>query len=557
MEQKNTVVTANNITLNHYSLTENPWKLFGLSWFQLSILLITIVMAAMSFGHGITGDDIVVNEYGKAIIRYIVSFGADDYVFKIPKAIDRDLIIQNYGGLFSVICALFNKISPFAEYTTIHFFNALSGALATYFAGKVAQRYFGQGAAIVTMWLMFLAPFWLGNAMNNPKDTPFAALFFAAIYYILVAIETDGTAFATRKIAGINLKLIAHAATIIASICMLVYIKSVNGYLPELQEGMDQYQKNKMILENVDATIIKGLFYICLIPIAFYHFTVTRKQFLLPILFIAFAINVRVGGILLIPYFVAYMVGNNIWRKYFNGEKVSFVDNIIHVIGASILAYILASFFWPYSYQNPMYNPLDALSELTHIRVGLNQIFDGTKMMSGVSDPETGVLVSNFPKSYLIKCIGYTSPWVILVGFCAALPIAMLLHKKKTDYKFVIVLFMLFATLFPIVYIIYKKSNVYHLWRHTLFIFPSMMVLVGYAYHTVATAFNSKAVKYGVIALVALLSLEPLYFIVKTYPNTMSYFNSMVGGVKGAYANYEVDFYFNIVKETTDWFKKN
>ena len=46
--------------------------------------------------------------------------------------------------------------------------------------------------------------------------------------------------------------------------------------------------------------------------------------------------------------------------------------------------------------------------------------------------------------------------------------------------------------------------------------------------------------------LFALLALEPAYFIVTTFPNTMSYFNSMVGGTKGAYGNYEVDFYYNI-----------
>jgi tetratricopeptide (TPR) repeat protein len=460
----------------------NAWFAFGkISWLQISLAIVGIVMVGMSFKNGITGDDIVVNEYGKEILKYITSFGSYEYNFEhpLPKAIDRDYVIQYYGGLFSVICSLFNKISPFPEYTTIHIFNALSGLLASFFAAKICQRYFGDGAAILCVWLMFLAPFWLGNAMNNPKDTPFAAAFLAGIYLILKFVE--------------------------------------------------QFP------------------------------TITRKDYIYIIIAIAACINVRVGGILLIPYFILFLGASNFWKKYVLGYSINLFNGLLQALGICVAGYFAASLLWPNATQDPLNHPLNSLKALTHIPVALNQLFDGVKQMSAVDAEVDGenVFVSSFGPSYLIKCIGYTTPFIMLIGYCIAAPIVAFLHKNKKSYSYFIFLILAFTSIFPVAYIIYKKSNVYHLWRHVLFIFPSMIAVAAIAFNYLANYFANKTIKYAVIGLVVVGCLEPLYFIVSTFPNTMSYFNGMVGGTKGAYSNYEVDFYYNSVKESSDWFKKN
>jgi hypothetical protein len=41
------------------------------------------------------------------------------------------------------------------------------------------------------------------------------------------------------------------------------------------------------------------------------------------------------------------------------------------------------------------------------------------------------------------------------------------------------------------------------------------------------------------------------------HPNQAVYFNELVGGIKGAYGNYETDYYMNSVKQCADWIKKN
>lgn len=453
-----------------YDLMErNTTKLFkGWGWFEVNVLLCAIVMAIMSFWHGITGDDIVVNEYGKEILKFLTSFGSYDYNYDHPlaKQYDRDLVIQYYGGLFSVICALFNKISPFPEYTTIHIFNALSGAVAAYFAGRILKRYVSEGAAILVVWIMFLAPFWLGNAMNNPKDTPFAAAFIASLYFIFRFIDRA----------------------------------------PNLR----------------------------------------RSDYVYPIIAIACAINVRVGGVLLIPYLFLFLGGANLYRSMIMKEKVNLFNGIPGAVIISVCAYFGASLIWPSALVSPVSHPLESLKMLTNFPISLNQLFEGTKVFS-----------AELPTRYLPKAIFITSPWVVVIGLLALTPIALLLYRNKKNFSYFILLCLVFATVFPIAYIIYKKSNIYHLWRHSLFVFPIMATLIAFAYDYLSKHFEKSAIKYAVIGITALLMLEPLWFTVTTMPNTMSYFNSSVGGSKGAYGNYEVDFYYNSVKEACDWFKKN
>jgi tetratricopeptide (TPR) repeat protein len=457
----------------------NKWKAFGnITWLQISLAIITVSMLAMSFYHGITGDDIVVNEYGKEILKFITGLGSYEYNYEhpLPKQFDRDLVIQYYGGLFSVICVLINKISPFSEYTTIHLLNALTGVLATWFAAKICRRFISEGAAILVVWLMFLSPFWLGNAMNNPKDTPFAATYIIAIYLIF------------RHIENIN--------------------------------------------------------------------KATYKQYILLAIAIACSINVRVGGILLIPYLFAFVIGANIWERFIMKLNTSLFRGIGPVIVISIGAYLGCSLLWPNALHDPINHPLNSLSALTHIPVALNQLWEGTKIMSAISDPESdGMFVSNMGASYLPKAMAITTPLIIVAGFILSF-IMLALHKNKKNLQYAFLLMILFSALFPVIYIIYKKSNLYHLWRHTLFVFPSICILAAYAFSSIITTFNKPIVKYAVIALIVLGLAEPLYFIIRTHPNTMSYFNSLVGGTKKAYGNYEVDFYYNSVKESSDWFEK-
>jgi len=436
---------------------EEMWKKI----FMASMAVILVAMTLMSFSYGISGDEVDMNEYGKAILKYFSTFGHDQTVFNMPHEFNRDGVILYYGGLFDFICALVNKISPLAEYTTRHILNAWAGFLAIFYAAKIAARIFNRQAGVLCAWLMFLAPFFLGHAMNNPKDIPFAATYIAAIYYII--------------------------------------------------RLFDQFPRPQV------------------------------KYYIFTILAIGFTIGVRVGGILLLPYLFVY-AGLLFLIRRSRKEEVDLKSWIKPIAIVAVAGYLAGSIFWPYGQKNPVSNPLTALHEMSNFKVSIGQLFEGTKTAS-----------SELPSNFLIKSFIITNSYVLLAGLLLML-VFLLSVRKRTESA--TIYFIIFTGVFPIFYIIYSGANVYHAWRHVMFAFPSLAIASAGGWFCLSEMLAKRNFKYG-MAVAGVLLLEPLAFIVSTFPNTVCYYNAFVGGVKGAYTNYEVDYYYNSVKQDADWFKKN
>ncbi len=436
-----------------------------------SFVLVFMALTVMSFSYGLSGDEVDMNEYGKLILRFFTSFGSDESVFRTPEQLNaakeynynRDGVIQYYGGLFDLVCAIVNKFSPLAEYTTRHILNAWAGFVAIFFAARITRRILGEQAAIICVWLMFLSPFFLGHAMNNPKDIPFAATYIMAIFFIIRLFDR----------------------------------------LPK--------------------------------P--------TKKDYLWAILSIGATINVRVGGILLIPYLFVFAGILYVVKKYFQQQNVSLSQYIRPVFITAILGYFAGSLLWPYALQNPFSNPLNALSEMSNFKVNVRQLYEGAKVFSG-----------ELPASFLPKSFLITNSFAVLAGL--ALMLAFLWQFRKHRQAGVLY-FVAFTAFFPLAYIIYSKSNVYHAWRHVLFIFPSIMVMVAFGWEQIILFFEKMKIKLAGYALLFFLMLEPAWFIAYSFPNTVTYHNQLVGGPKGAYGNYEVDYYYNSMKQCADWFIKN
>lgn len=428
--------------------------------FLFSLLSVMVLMVVMSFAFGLSGDEVDMNEYGKIILNYFTSFGSDETVFNIPKNVDRDGVLMYYGGFFDLVCAAVNKISPFEEYTTRHVLNALAGFIAIFFTARIVAMLTDKRLATLSVWLMFVSPFFLGHAMNNPKDIPLAAAYIASVFFTIRFFDR----FPTAK----------------------------------------------------------------------------KTDYLWLILSIGIAINIRVAGILLIPYLFVY-IGFVYLAKTMAKEQVQLSTYVKPVLIISVLGYLTGSLFWPYGQQNPLSNPLNALDEMSNFKMNLSQIWDGEKVMSG-----------ELPGSYLIKSFFITNTYALIGGILLFFILIRNSSKLKQPH---IVYFVAFTALFPLFYIIYKKSNVYHAWRHVLFIFPSVVVMatLGWSYlnNYITKNWNKAGIGLGIAAI---LLIEPIIFIVPTFPNTVTYHNQFVGGVTGAYGNYEVDYYYNSVKQCTDWF---
>lgn len=263
----------------------------------------------------------------------------------------------------------------------------------------------------------------------------------------------------------------------------------------------------------------------------------TWKDSLWLALAIGYAIGIRVGGLILIPFLgvgiaIEYFFN---WRK---GHQLFDRDMKSLYIRSAVVAfvgYLVGLVFWPYALEAPFSHPFKALGEMSQFSYGIRMLFDDRHMMS------------NFvPGYYVPKWIFISSPIIILLGFVLS-PI-LFANKYISKEK---VFFLFFVTIFPWAYIVYKKSPLYDGWRHMLFIYPMICVLSSLAFLTVADMFKSKAAKYAVTAIVLVGLILPAKWSIANHPHEVTYFNEFIGGIDGAYGYYETDYYMNSVKKAT------
>lgn len=427
--------------------------------YSLSLIIIAIVGILISFSFGISGDEIDMNMLGKSTLDYLTTFGKDQTIFNLPKEFDRDGVMKYYGGAFEIIANIISKISPENTYSIRHILIFLSALASIFLASKICIKVSGYIAGIICVWFMFFYPFFIGNAMNNSKDIPFAFAYILSIYSIL-----------------------------------------------RFGEKESKYQ---------------------------------WKDYLLLILPIAFAINIRIAGLILIGYLPVYF-----FLKLFLEKRLSEIKQyVLPIIIVSLGSYFLSSIIWPFGLQNPLMNPIEALNAFSNFKVSINQLYEGKKIMS-----------SELPRFFVLKAIYLTSTIAFILGVLFSI---LFIIKNKSKQIQLICLFIAFTVVFPISFLIYSKSNIYHLWRHSLFIFPSISILIALGWDYMIISQKNKFIKIGIATLFAICLLEPMYFMAKNFPHFITYFNPLTGGFEKNYGYYETDFYYNSLKQSSDWFIKN
>lgn len=254
-------------------------------------------------------------------------------------------------------------------------------------------------------------------------------------------------------------------------------------------------------------------------------------------------IGTRIGGLLLIPFFIAYICINYLHSNIFLKQKYNLKRFIKPFLIVSVLGYLSCSLFWPFAAENPITNPIKTLKLMTNFDIRILQVFNGQKI-----HPES---------DYLLKNLLYTNSIPVLLGVLFSIPFIWQFRKNS---KASILYFIIFATIFPLVYIIYKKSVVYHAWRHVLFIAPGIIIIATFGWYSFNDYLSKKVnltIKSLGWILCSMLLFEPLIFIIQSFPNTVTYYNIFVGGTSKAHGYYEMDSYGNSIKQEADWFIKN
>lgn len=255
--------------------------------------------------------------------------------------------------------------------------------------------------------------------------------------------------------------------------------------------------------------------------------------------------GIRIGGLLLIPYvfmFAGLYLLIHPWPwKFFSASWWRFaIKGLITLILIVVAGYLISLLTWPYALQDIINHPIKAFKVMTNIQVSLRVLYDGLIHWS-----------DKLPWHYIPQNILITVPAIVLLGLLASLLTLFLDRKKKMAYWY----FMFwFTILFPVIFIVFRESNVYGGWRHMMFIYPSMIALSAMALTSLATMGRKKWNRWVVALLIAAGLFHPVKHTILNHPNTYIYFNELSGGIGKTYGKFETDYYTNSLKPASDYF---
>ena len=461
--------------------------------FMLLSALALIFMTTMSKTASVSGDEFTQYTYSKLIANYYLnpldiqipidtnelkgqrmpslakmlpSMGSDLASIKDP-----DRLMHLYGSSFDTFTTMLAYFMGVEDYMGFrHWWNALCGFFCVLYTALIVRRLLSGSwlYAWLTFLLVMLMPRFFGEAMNNPKDIPFALGYIMSLYY---AIKT------------------------------------------------------------------------------FQHWPNFRWGSAFGLVFgTALGISIRIGGLLSIAIFAMYAglkYIDQIGLKQFLGFKWKGIKTVcIATISMGIGSYILGIMLWPYGWDNPLSNPFLALKEFTNYAVSLRQLYEGKLYDSDM-----------LPLGYLGKYFTISTPLAVLFGLFLFVLFLYPNRKKFNNELFLI----LFAAIFPIVYIFIQKSQVYGGIRQILFTLPCFVVLsvVGYQWFGLFLGSITKKLQPFPILIALSLLIFPTKFILANHPVSYSYFNEYYGGMKNAYGEFEMDYYLASLRPSTEWFLKN
>jgi len=148
----------------------------------------------------------------------------------------------------------------------------------------------------------------------------------------------------------------------------------------------------------------------------------------------------------------------------------------------------------------------------------------------------------------LLKLIGVQLTEPVILFFLAGVILAVLnFAKVKFRSPFLLVLFWFFL---PVTAMLITQSSLYDNFRQLFFVLPPLFIMGGLVLDGLFNYFNRNWLN-GV--LIAVLALPGIYACLQLHPYEYIYYNSLVGGVKGAFRHYELDYWATSYKEAAKY----
>jgi len=209
----------------------------------------------------------------------------------------------------------------------------------------------------------------------------------------------------------------------------------------------------------------------------------------------------------------------------------------IYFLIAGVVTYLT----WPYLWKAPIANFFESLRIMSRFP------YDGQVLFAGK------LYRANYlPRAYFPTLLGLqlTEPALILIAVGSLVSLWLFIKSRNRE------LLLLFAGWFlaPVAWIVLSRGALYDNARQLLFIWPPLFIMAGMGIDQLMTALKLPALN---ALLLIVIALPGVYACAQLYPYEYIYYNSLIGGVQGAYRKLELDYWNTAIKESMEYINEN
>ncbi|MEA3349239.1 MAG: hypothetical protein U9Q82_01305, partial [Chloroflexota bacterium] len=439
-----------------------------------------------------------------------------------------------------------------------HFIYFATFQLGVYYFYCLCLRWLHDWAAFGATLLFSTQPLFWGHAFISPKDIPFMSFFLASVALGLRAHDSvlgeghvprifDAVAANWRQLSK-NSKRNLLVATLLwlTALSLLVcgtqvFYNLISNVMSGLYQSNQQtllgrlfafvaedaYQASANIYIGKAFTLFQQLRFLLLIispaPIIWYFWKKFRPIFTLinaPIILAGFALGLTTSIRILGPL-AGLLVGLYMLVK--SGKRA-----IPVLFFYTLIALYVVYVSWPYLWPNPLEHVYESLTVMSRYPWRGETLFNYNYYSS-----------ADIPWTYLpvVLAIQFTEP-VLVLFLIGLIGLVWVWIKTKNRQNLLILVSIWFFI--PVIGLVVSRAPLYDNSRQVFFLLPPIFLVAGIALDMIFETIHRPMLK---AIIMAALILPGIFQGVKLHPYQYIYYNSIIGGVKGAYRRFELDYW--------------
>lgn len=539
-------------------------------------------------------------DYGQSYDEYDVRFYAEgsleaysdaSYDYQPPY-----YHLNYYGPAFFMVASLITKFlqSIFPNIHTIDFWHLIyfiTFQIGVIFLFFLAKRWFNQWVSLFVVILFSSQPLLWGHAFINPKDLPFMTFFLASIEIGLwmwdKIEEKDKIPLSQMQLSSLykrirescskmeikqrrNLAVFGITWTLLC-ILLLLGTKIINNIISSIV--IKAYDNPADILGRlfrvlaanfgsipVTSYITKSQTWFSWGKIGFLLLGLVLMLWLLRKPFLRFLklspkqdlknITLRtLKSFGFFPIILASFVLGLTTSVRVIGPLAGLVISIYGLVKYGrkavnyIIPYVFFSFVfmfcsWPFLWDKPITKLFESITMMSNFMP-----WGGRVLFNGIEYKSTELPHSYLPVLFIIQFTEISLVFIV-TGFTL-----LIINLIKNRFKGLFLIVFL-CSLLPLSYFILGNSPLYDNFRQVLFLVPFIFLLSGLAVNFIFNKIHSRLFR----VLIVFFALIPSIITISSlHPYEYIYYNSLIGGVGGAFRRFDLDYWFTSSREALEY----